>query len=150
MQGPKLTRDDVVLATLAAASGDFHTPVQIQKLLFLVDRRLAAGTGGPHFNFEPYHYGPFDAQVYRSLEQLASAGLVEIMAQPHLRKKKYRASEAGMKRGMEVLKTLEDNVRQHLLELSTFVRKLGFAELVASIYREYPDMKANSVFNGQA
>ena len=62
---------DIVLAALAASKGAAHSPVQIQKLLFLLDRKLADRLEGPHFNFVAHNYGPFDRAIYDQLEELA-------------------------------------------------------------------------------
>jgi uncharacterized protein len=122
------------------------TPVQIQKLLFLIDRRIPEQVGGPHFNFEPYDYGPFDAQIYGHLESMSSEELVEIIEKPNLRWKKYRLTPEGLEQGQRILRELSAGVADYLSSLSKFVTSLSFAELVGAIYRAYPEMKANSVF----
>src|SRR4051812_4990710 len=72
-----LNRDQVVLLAMGPAAGAIHTPVQMQKLMFLLDRKLAADLNGPHFNFVPYDYGPFDRAVYIALGELEEQGFVE-------------------------------------------------------------------------
>jgi uncharacterized protein len=144
----KVTRQELILAALAASNGDTHTPVQMQKLLFLIDKKIPQHVGGPHFQFEPYDYGPFDARVYHSLDNLAIQGLVEILTQPNLRWKKYKASESGLELGRTLLSSLDPPVQAYIKSLSSFVRRLSFAELVSSIYREYPEMREKSVFRG--
>ena len=72
MERLSLGQTDIILAALAASRGAAHSPVQMQKLLFLLDKRLANELGGPHFNFIPHHYGPFDRTIYDLLEQLAT------------------------------------------------------------------------------
>jgi len=57
-----MDRGDLVLAALAAGGvGASYSPVQVQKLLFLIDREAANLVDGPHFSFRPYDYGPFEA-----------------------------------------------------------------------------------------
>jgi hypothetical protein len=73
-----MTRQEFMLAVLAAGNGEAHTPVQAQKLFFLLDRTVPAGIGGPWFNFQPHDYGPFDKAVYEDLRALAAKGLVAI------------------------------------------------------------------------
>ena len=75
---------------MATCSEHTCTPVQLQKLFFLPDKRAAAALGGPHFNFQPYHCGPFGKTVYDELEQLESEGKVEILRDRDLRLRKYR------------------------------------------------------------
>jgi hypothetical protein len=139
---------DVVLAALAIGKGAIHSPVQIQKLLFLLDRKFMKELGGPHFEFEPYDYGPFDRKVYDVLEQLESEGWVEIMKAPGLRWKRYRTTLEGQRRGEDILNSLKPELVEKITTLSNIVRRLSFADLVSAIYKAYPEMKINSVFQG--
>ena len=143
-----LKQTEIVLAALAASKGAAHSPVQIQKLLFLLDKRLAAELGGPHFNFVPHNYGPFDRTIYDLLEELAKQGMVEIVKNSALRWRNYRLSPEGQEAGERILDQLDSHVRDYITKLSAFVRKLSFADLVSTVYAAYPEMKVNSVFQG--
>ncbi len=140
--------NDLVLAAIAAGDGAIYTPVQIQKLLFLIDKRIPKAVGGPHFNFEPYHYGPFDRAVFDVLDQLEAKGLVEIERQSDRRWKTYRLTQAGKRQGGAMLNSLKQSIQDYIARLSSYVRSMSFAQLVSAIYYAYPDMKANSVFAG--
>lgn len=141
-----MTKEDVVLAGLAASKREAHTSVQVQKLFFLLDRKIPEVLDGPHFDFEPYHYGPFDKDVPRTLDKLSEKGLVEIVRPSSTGRKTYRTSREGQKRGEAVLDQLPDAMAAYVGELSDFVLGLSFAELVRSIYAAYPEMKVNSLF----
>jgi uncharacterized phage-associated protein len=144
---PELTRrQKLVLATLAAERAASFAPVQVQKLFFLLDRNLSADLGGPLFSFEPYDYGPFDRTVYSELEELAHKGLVAIEAAPGAGRRKYGLTAEGYEAGKAALGDLNARVRDYMVRVSEWVRSLSFAELVGSIYKQYPDMKMNSVF----
>ena len=66
-----MERSELVLAALAAGGKNAsYSPVQVQKLLFLVDREGEKLVGGKHFNFVPYDYGPFDREVYDELARI--------------------------------------------------------------------------------
>jgi uncharacterized protein len=143
-----IKKTDIILAVLSAGGGNVFTPVKIQKVLFLIDKKIPELVGGPFFNFEPYDYGPFDATIYQDMEQLAANGLVEIIQVPNLRWKKYRPTPDGLKTGVEILKSLDSKTSDYIQSLTDFVRKLSFAELVGAIYKAYPEMKVNSVFRG--
>ena len=67
----EMERRQLLLAALSPAKGGQYTPVQVQKLIFLLDREASALTGGPHYKFVPYDYGPFDSDVYADLRSLA-------------------------------------------------------------------------------
>lgn len=141
-----MDKTDITLAALSSANGEVFTPVQVQKLLFLIDKRLAEETGGPHFDFKPYDYGPFDAEVYRVLEDLSADGLVETISNRELRWKKYRITPDGIEKGKAALEQLPSDASDYISRLATFVTSMSFAELVGTIYNAYPEMKVNSVF----
>lgn len=141
-------RQKIVLAALAAERTSSFAPVQIQKLFFLLDQNIAADLGGQQFSFEPYDYGPFDRAVYSDLEVLAQQGLVVIQATPGAERRKFYLSPEGYAMGSAVLGELSERARNYMLRLSVWIRSLSFAELVGSIYNQYPEMKANSVFRG--
>lgn len=135
----------IVLASLAASKGIIHTPVQIQKLLFLIDKNVHAMVQGPHFNFKPYDYGPFDQNIYTVLEGLNQEGLVEIIESGQTWKK-YSLTPKGQKLGDDVLNSIESKGRDFIQKISKFVLSLSFPQLVSAIYKAYPEMKQNSVF----
>lgn len=141
-----MDRREIVLAALTPGNGALHRPVQVQKLLFLIDRSIADQIGGPFFDFQPYNYGPFDKGVYEVLEELAGDGLVEIVRENTWND--YQLTPAGQSGGDHLLRQLHAPVRDYIVTLSNFVRGLSFTQLVTAIYRAYPDMRANSIFQG--
>jgi len=141
-------RQKVVLAALAAERSSSFAPVQVQKLFFLLDQNIAADLGGPQFSFEPYDYGPFDRAVYSELEALAQKGFVAIEVAPGASRRKFSLTAAGYDAGRAAFAQLSARAQDYLMRVSAWVRSLSFAELVGSIYKQYPSMKANSVFRG--
>lgn len=142
-----MERDQIVLAALAAGGENANfTPVQVQKLFFLLDREAAHLVEGPHFNFTPYDYGPFDRAVYDVLDDLARQNLARV--QNTGRYRVYALSQAGFQQGAAELTRLPEGARNYIGKVAQWVRQLSFEQLVASIYNRYPEMKANSVFRG--
>lgn len=141
-----MTREDFVLAVLAASNGAAHTPVQVQKLFFLLDKKAARLLGGPYFDFLPDNYGPFDCAVYRCLETLSGVNLVSIENVDDARRKTYRTTPEGQQQGEDSLADFAPEIRDYIRAVSDWVRKLSFAQLVSAIYAEYPDMKSKSIF----
>jgi len=139
-----MDRNALILAAMVPGGTHPYTPVQIQKLLFLVDRQIPQHVGGPHFNFTPYHYGPFDRAVYHELNQLEAQGLVAIDRSSPLRT--FSLTASGIEAGTAALKTLPQPIQDFLEKASTFVRTLSFSSLVSAIYKAFPDMRENSVF----
>jgi len=141
-----MDRNEFILAALAPSGGKTMTPVQVQKLFFLLDRNLSDKLGGPFFDFQPYDYGPFDSGVYQSLENLGLAGLVEVGTHPGRGWKTYRLSDVGRVNAEAAFNAVDKRWQEYMLKLFEFVTSLSFAELVSAIYKAYPEMKANSVF----
>jgi uncharacterized protein len=141
-------RKDLVLAAMSPTGSTGLSPVQVQKLFFLIDRKLAAETAGPHFRFRPYDYGPFDHCVYEVLEELEREGFVEVTNRWRRAERRYHLTRAGLARGESTLASLGTAPRDLIARLVEFVRTASFHELVTAIYKAYPEMKANSVFCG--
>ena len=139
-----MNRREIILAAFGPAKGGLHTPVQVQKLLFLIDKEIPELVNGPHYNFQPYYYGPFDSTVYDELLTLADDDLVDVI--PENTWYSYRLNKSGQVKGEEIFNSLPSNAQQFINSVSDFVRSLSFAQLVSAIYKAYPDMQANSVF----
>jgi len=138
-----MDRNGIVLTALASAGQNAtFTPVQVQKLLFLIDREIPRLVGGPHFNFQPYDFGPFDSAVYDVLDRLTMQGLV---SQGQARYRLYALSPVGYQHGVGLLNG-HPSAAPYIRQAAAWVRSLPFNQLVAAIYRAYPDMKANSIF----
>ena len=140
---PSFRPRDIVLAALAPSEGKQHSPVQVQKLLFLIDREAADLVAGPHFSFVPYNYGPFDSAVYRVLEDLDDHELATVRSDSWRRM--YGLTPLGQKEGERLLDTLPEQAQAYIRQASTFVRSLNFSQLVSAIYKAYPEMRKNSV-----
>lgn len=142
-----MERPEFVLAAMAPARTAPHSPSQIQKLIFLLDMNVPDATGGPHFNFVPYDYGPFDAHVYHELDALSFDSLVEISPPVGLNTKTFRLTCDGETRGQEALCALPLPIQTYIKEVSEFVRSLSFPQLISTIYAAYPEMSVNAVFS---
>ena len=140
-----MDRRDLILAALSF-SGEraAFTPVQVQKLFFLIDRELGSRIGGPYFSFQPYDYGPFDRAVYQELDVLASLGLADIDTSHS--PKRFLLTNKGVEQGRQLLRSIDPKVRDYLARVTVWVRSRGFGELVNAIYKKYPEMKVNSIF----
>jgi hypothetical protein len=132
---------------VAATPRGCLTPVQIQKALFLIDKRIPESVDGPLFKFRPYHYGPFDSSIYVLLEDLQREGAVQIDYEPSFRRNTYRLEAPGLSRGKAYLGSISPGAAAFISKVANFVSKVSFSDLVSSIYRAYPEMKAKSVFS---
>lgn len=140
-----MNRGDFVLAAMAPAGTAGFSRVQMQKTLFLLDRNIPEMTDGPHFNFQPYFYGPFDPEVYRELESLERHSFIRSLTRPGHSNTSYSLTPQGLQRGKAALRQLSQRAQDYIAEVVEFVRGVTFAELVSAIYRTYPEMAENSV-----
>ena len=139
-----MNRQEILLAALSAGGrGVSYDPVHVQKLMFLIDREVAGDVDGPHFNFRPYDYGPFDSTVYTELERMQRLGLTAIVIGYY---RSYGLTEEGYARGVALLETLPERARDFINRAANWVRSVSFSQLVSAIYDKYPDMKTASIF----
>lgn len=138
-----MERSQVILAAMAAAGqGIQFDPVRIQKLIFLIEREAADHIGGPHFDFQPYLYGPCDQAVFDELGALQRSGQVNIRRS---RRRTYALTSSGQVSGQEVLLGLPGVVRDYFEKCAHWVFSLSFGRLLSAIYQKYPEMAVNSV-----
>lgn len=136
------------LLTIAAAGGRALQPVQLQKALFLMGQNISKEQlqVEAFYAFVPYDYGPFCEAIYYDAEMLEALDFVHIARPPETRFKEYRATQRGLAKASELRVTLDPAVATYVGSVVEFVRSLSFNQLVSSIYKNYPEMKANSVF----
>lgn len=142
-------RQELVVAALAAGGSDTEvSPVQAQKLFFLIDQNVSGALGGQQYNFQAYDYGPFDSAVYSDLDYLAlpQEGMVEIKRLGRYRT--YHLTERGLKFGLAKLSKLDAGAADYFGRAKDWVKSLSFQDLVKSIYQAYPAMRARSIFRG--
>jgi len=142
-----MDKHSIILAALAPAKRDAHTPIQVQKMLFLLDKNIPEYINGPLFHFKAFHYGPYDKNIYRVIDELSEQGLIEIdIDEVGKIWRTYRLTRLGQTKGEEILKALEEAPRKYIKDVSDFIYKVSLGELIAAIYNEYPEMKVNAVF----
>lgn len=139
---------DWTLLVVAAAQPRPLQPVHLQKSLFLLERKLTPKElqVKRFYRFEAYDYGPFCPEVYLHAEALRDEGLVNIEQPAFQSYRLYSTTEAGTARAGDLRQQLEQEVRTYLDRLVDWACSLSFKQLVSAIYREFPDMKVNSVF----
>lgn len=135
------------LLAVAAANGEPVTPVQLQKSLFVLGEEMRAEVAPNFYEFAPYDYGPFCADVYSDADELAAEGLVELLPSTNGRWTNYRATAAGLAHAGRIVSTTP-RAASYLKEVVAWTRSLSFSDLVRAIYAKFPKMRANSVFQG--
>ena len=131
-----MERSQIILAAMAASGTNIRfDPVRIQKLLFLIEQEATPHIDGPHFNFRPYRYGPFDRAVFQELGALQGSGKVKTQ-ESHRRA--YWLTDEGQESGAAVLSSLPGAVREYFEECARWVFSLSFGNLLSAIYQKYP------------
>ena len=139
-----MTRSDIVLAAMVPAPRDvWFDPVRIQKLLFLIDAEVPSLVGGPHFNFQPYSYGPVDLNVYLELEALTADSYVH--TDRTLRYLRFRLTSKGIVRGKALLASLPDKASRFVERACEWILDVSHHDLLSAIYRRYPGTAVNAV-----
>jgi uncharacterized protein len=146
-EGRSMQRRDWNLLVLAAAEGQALSPVQFQKALFLISRNLPGEVGENFYDFQPYNYGPFDADVYNDALSLVPEQLAAVSKSPQ-GWTEYSATPNGLARAKQIAEALDPKVSSYVERLVKWVRSQSFPALVRAIYHKYPEMKVNSVFGG--
>jgi len=142
-----MTRKDLLLLVLASAEGQSFSPVQLQKSLFLVRELMSNQLPDAEFyDFQPYHYGPFDKTIYSDAEISKREGLVNITPVPGQQWNRYSISAEGIiaTQGFQ----MSDKARRNVKKIVDWVRGMSFEQLISTIYKHYPRFKENSVFQG--
>lgn len=140
------TRTDWLLLALGLSTGGL-TPVQLQKVLFLVGERRKRVVGPDYYKFKPYNYGPFCQAIYTDVDLLASfLEQVEVDESRGRQLRRYRLTATGAERATELVKQAPAEGVAYLREVVPWAQKLTFNELVRAIYDAYPKMRAKSVF----
>src|SRR5688500_18118478 len=111
-----MDRLKIMLAALASGAHEDFSPVQLQKMKFLIDRNIGQALGGPFFDFKPYDYGPFDVGVYNEFSVISAIELGESYGDG--RDRRYRLNDEGRARAREALDELTPPFRQYIREVA--------------------------------
>ena len=140
-----MKKTDILLLVLSAAEESL-TPVQLQKSLFLIGELMSQDVGDNFYQFEPYHYGPFDVTIYNDARIEAANGFINITRIPGQKWSCYSISNKGREQAAHI--QVSDKFKENIKKIVTWVQGMTFEKLVATIYKNYPDFQKNSVFYG--
>lgn len=142
----KLETLDILLQIIVAAQGEPMSPVQLQKVAFLVGQECSENDlPKPYYDFAPYDYGPFCVDVYRDAERLQEQGLVSIGINSSGGWREYRATFQSRDVDTDLI---SKEVVDYIQSAVEWAMQLTFRQLVSSIYHSYPHFRENSIFNG--
>ena len=134
-----MSKEDFILKILSLASDVSFSPVQIQKLFFLVEKRI--GYEAKYFKFTPYHYGPYDEELTILIKQLVSDGKITSSIIDGI---VHYSIDTGFQNNIDDF--LDESKRSFISQkLIPFIKSKSFLELCYSIYKEFPEMAKRSV-----
>ena len=137
------SRDWILLVVNAAGDGQL-SHVQLQKSLFLLKENLPSVVGQDFYEFEPYSYGPFCAEIYNDAEQMEiRTRLIHIDRGDY---KQYSVTPQGRECALALEESLDSVVADYVRGVVQWAMGLSFNELVRAIYSKYPAYAVNSVF----
>lgn len=137
---------DFLLLVVAASNGKPLTPVQLQKSLFLIGEVNLPETPDPFYEFEPYHYGPFDADIYADADLLQGEGMVVRIPSRKGTWTDTAVTPVGLVKACSLEKILSPSTRDYIHSVVEWVQAQSFSTLLRTIYNEYPKYRENSVF----
>jgi uncharacterized protein YwgA len=144
-----MTRRDWLLLFVGLDPGpDGLEPVRLQKGLFLLAREGGLPAAERYW-LVPYNYGPMSPRVYRDVDALVRAGLVEQVPVPGYRWGRIRPTAAGRERVHALRESATAGERRRLRRLDQIhatVTSLSFAALLEMVYARYPQYASASVF----
>jgi hypothetical protein len=135
------------MLAISYAKGRGLSPVQLQKILFLLGKQLPEEVGSNFYTFEPYNYGPFDRTVYSDASMLAGLGMVT-KNDSGRSFWEYAPTAEGLEYAEKLKASAPAKAISYLEKVVPWAQGLSFSALVRAIYAKYPEYKENSVFQG--
>lgn len=132
-----MNKTKFILTILSLLKNYTFSTLQIQKLFFLLEKRL----GTSLFEFKPYSYGPYSFELQNYIDTMVEDNQIRIKNIDRINH--YKINENDI---LEIESFFDEPKRQFVIKLANFVKNLTFKELSMSIYKEFPEMAVNSVF----
>jgi uncharacterized phage-associated protein len=139
------SRADWPLLALNAADDGVLSPVQMQKVMFLLDKQARNLIEGDFYTFAAYNYGPFSQQIYTDLEWHAREGRIAFDSSQGRGWSNYVITGPGEEHANEL--HMDADLWEYLVQIVRWAKSLRFSELVGAIYKAYPDYAKNSIFS---
>lgn len=132
-----MKQKEFILTILSLLKNYTFSTFQIQKLFFLLEKRLETGL----FEFKPCIYGAYSFELQNYIDSMIDDDKIMIKNTNGI--KHYKINETDI---LEIESFFDEPKRQFVAKLADFVKSLTFKELSMSIYKEFPEMAVNSVF----
>jgi len=137
------SKENVLIAIVAAAGEAGLDRAQLQKSVFLVGEEFDGELPPDYYQFRPYMYGPFAQGVYADIDRLSDGPMIETF--PGDDGRPFYRFVSSATTGMFAL---SEDLKAVIRRIVEWVTSMSFNELVRAIYYLYPDQRENSVFQG--
>ncbi len=143
-----MKRRDWALLALSSSPDGALAPVQAQKAMFLLAKHACPRPSDDAFyRFKPYHYGPFDREVYSDLDRLIDEGLVRRVKSKRYSGTEFQVTDLGKAEAARIARS-QPGIAPYLKSVVEWMRPLTFTQLVSAIYKQYPKFREKSIFRG--
>jgi uncharacterized protein YwgA len=118
---------------------------RLQKLVFLV-QKLWDQPSSEVFNFKPYDYGPFSADILHELDRMEEDGLVEeqVTRLPQGKKYTYTLTDQGEQRSEEISDASDGQVESVVQRVISQFDSMPISRLLEYVYNKFPSYTVNS------
>jgi len=151
----KLSRLDILLLLLKNSSeggmeGRIRGKTRLQKLLFLVQKKLSNEGYKARYAFRPYLYGPYSRELYTDLEWLRMNRLIEVRTPPFDEKTglmtDFVITEDGKRRLADLMdsgahKDIDSIIRNVINKYA----QMSVAQLVEFVHEEFSDYNLSNL-----
>ncbi len=135
------SKENMLIAIVAAAGDTGLDRVQLQKSVFLVGEEFDGELPSDFYQFRPYMYGPFAQAVYADVERISDGPMIETFPGGDGRKF-YRLAPTAATGMLGLAEDLKSVIRR----IVGWVTGMSFDELVRAVYYLYPEQRENSIF----
>ena len=136
---------DLVLPVLSSAH-QLVSPVQLQNAAFLIVEKELEGLEGVDFEFEAYHYGPFNEDVYEESRRLDQKGLASRVARVGSIQTDTLVSPEGSSAAAALREALPPATVEKIDKIVEVVMAMTFRQLLRYVYGKYPEYREKSIF----
>lgn len=140
---PSKDGGDWILILLHASGGGIRGRLRLQKLMFLLKHGYKLEVP---YDFIPYAYGPYCADIFEDLADLRDGGFVEVRgqgAEPHElardpKTMSFFLTDRGKERARELYRELPSEAKGALIALNSRFNRMSLGDLIKYVYEHYP------------
>jgi uncharacterized protein YwgA len=141
-------RQKIILIFLCSDNNAALDPIRIMKGLFVFAMETPPEwlPEGSFYEFVPYYYGPYSPQIYSDLAYLETRGYLRSIENPGRSWKSYSLTNEGVEIAQSIAHSLDPRITEYLKQIRDFVTRVSFRQLLATVYKKYPEYATKSVF----